>query len=83
MEDIEGYKEILITQLNAAKGQENVDSPVFQLIEGWIVSHNPTHEKTDAFRKLAIYENDTKEDLFKARNESKSAMVALFKKCSL
>jgi tetratricopeptide (TPR) repeat protein len=78
LEDIEASKKMLITHLNSAKGQGNIDSPVFQLIEGWKVSHKLTHEKTDAFREQAIYENDVKEDLSKARNEGKDAVVAMF-----
>lgn len=40
--------------------------------------HNLSHEKTDAFRKHAVYENDVKEDLFKARNGGKASVVAMF-----
>ena len=73
LEDIEATMEMLVSHLNATKGQGNVDSPVFQLIDGWKVSHNLSHEKTDAFRAQAVYENDVKDDLFKARNEGKDA----------
>ena len=80
LEDIEATMAMLVEHLNAAKGQGNVDSPVFQLIDGWNVSHNLSHEKTDVFRAQAVYENDAKEDLFKARNEGKDAVFAMFEK---
>ncbi len=80
LEDIEATMDMLVDHLNATKGQGNVDSPVFQLIDGWKVSHNLSHEKTDAFRTQAVYENSTKEDLFKARNEGKEAVVKMFEK---
>jgi len=79
LEDIEATMEMLVSHLNATKGQGNVDSPVFQLIDGWKVSHNLSHEKTDAFRAQAVYENDVKDDLFKARNEGKEAVVKIYK----
>ena len=79
LENIEATINMLVTHLNAAKGQGNVDSPVFQLIDGWKVSHNLSHEKTDAFRKQAVYENDVKDDLFKARKEGKDAVVKMYK----
>lgn len=80
LEDIEATMEMLVSHLNATKGQGNVDSPVFQLIDGWKVSHNLSHEKTDAFRAQAVYENDVKDDLFKARNEGKDAVVAIYER---
>jgi tetratricopeptide (TPR) repeat protein len=79
LEDIEATMEMLVDHLNATKGQGNVDSPVFQLIDGWKVSHTLSHEKTDAFREQAVYENSTKEDLFKARNEGKEAVMKIYK----
>ena len=78
LEDIEATTTMLVDHLNATKGQGNVDSPVFQLIDGWKVSHNLSHEKTDAFREQAVYENNTKEDLFKARNEGKEAVIKMY-----
>ena len=72
--------EMLVSHLNATKGQGNVDSPVFQLIDGWKVSHNLSHEKTDAFRAQAVYENDVKDDLFKARGEGKDAVMAIYER---
>ena len=80
LEDIEATMEMLVSHLNATKGQGNVDSPVFQLIDGWKVSHNLSHEKTDAFRAQAVYENDVKDELFEARNQGKDAVVAIFEK---
>lgn len=80
LEDIEATMKMLVSHLNATKGQGNVDSPVFQLIDGWKVSHNLSHEKTDAFRAQAVYENDVKDDLFKARNEGKDAVIAMYEK---
>jgi len=77
--DIEATMEMLVSHLNATKGQGNVDSPVFQLIDGWKVSHNLSHEKTDAFRAQAVYENDVKDDLFKARNDGKEAVIKIYK----
>ncbi|MEM7187882.1 MAG: TRAFs-binding domain-containing protein, partial [Bacteroidota bacterium] len=76
--DIDNAVNMLITHLNAAKASKSVDSPVFQLIDGWKVSHNLSHEKTDAFRAQATYENDVKEALFKARNEGKDAVLAQY-----
>ncbi|MEM7086109.1 MAG: TRAFs-binding domain-containing protein [Bacteroidota bacterium] len=78
LEDVDATIEMLVSHLNATKGQGNVDSPVFQLIDGWKVSHNLSHEKTDAFRAQAVYENDVKDDLFKARNEGEEAVVKIF-----
>lgn len=78
LEDIEATMEMLVSHLNATKGQGNVDSPVFQLIDGWKVSHNLTREKTDAFRKLASEENKVKDELFEARNQGKDAVIAMF-----
>lgn len=76
--DVEATMEMLVTHLNATKGEGNVDSPVFQLIDGWKVSHNLTNEKTDAFRAQAVYENDVKDNLFKALNEGKEAVIKIF-----
>jgi len=76
--DIEATMDMLVKHLNATKGQGNVDSPVFQLIDGWKVTHNLSHEKTDAFRKQAVYENDIKDELFEARMKGKDAVVAIF-----
>ncbi len=78
LDDIQGTMDMLVEHLNATKGQGNVDSPVFQLIDGWKVSHNLSHEKTDAFREQAVYENDKKEDMFKARNEGKDAVIKTY-----
>lgn len=78
--DIENTIKMLVEHLKATKEAKNVDSPVFQLIDGWKVSHNLSHEKTDAFREQAEYENDVKEELFKARNEGKDKVVAMFQK---
>ncbi|PCJ94421.1 MAG: hypothetical protein COA50_11710 [Flavobacteriaceae bacterium] len=77
--DIEAALEILVKHLNACKEDNTIDSPVFQLIDGWKVSHNLSHEKTDVFRKQATYENKIKEDLFKARNGGKEFVVKMFK----
>ena len=76
--DIEATIDMLVCHLNATKGQGNVDSPVFQLIDGWKVTHNLSHEKTDAFRKQAVYENDIKDELFEARTKGKDAVVSIF-----
>lgn len=76
--DIDASIEVLVEHLNACKKERNVDSPVFQLIDGWKVSHNLSHEKTDVFREQATYENSLKEALFKARSEGKQAVVKTF-----
>ena len=78
LEDIEATMEMLVSHLNATKGEGNVDSPVFQLIDGWKVSHNLTNERTDAFREQAVYENKVKDGLFKALNEGKEAVIKIY-----
>jgi tetratricopeptide (TPR) repeat protein len=78
LEDIEATMEMLVSHLNATKGQGNVDSPVFQLIDGWQVTHNLTNEKTDAFREQAVYENKVKDGLHKALNEGKEAVIKIY-----
>lgn len=70
--------EILVKQLNECKEANQVDSPVFQLIEGWSVSHNLTNDKTDAFRQQAKYENTVKDDLSEARDQGKEAVLKVF-----
>jgi len=76
--DIDNTIKMLVTHLKAAKKAKDVDSPVFQLVEGWKVTHNLSHERTDTFREQAIYENEVKEKLFKARSEGKEAVVNMF-----
>ncbi|TMM58028.1 DUF4071 domain-containing protein [Maribacter algarum] len=77
--NIDATKKTLVSHLNACKEESRVDSPVFQLIEGWKVSHNLAHEKTDIFREQAIYENDIKEKLFNARLKGKEEVLKMFK----
>lgn len=67
----------LVEHLEYAKEHKHTDSPVFQLIDGWQISHNLSHEKTDVFRKQAIYENDLKEQLSDARIEGKEAVLKM------
>ncbi|MEM6724454.1 MAG: TRAFs-binding domain-containing protein, partial [Bacteroidota bacterium] len=54
------------------------DSPVFQLIDGFHVEHTLTHDKTDVFGKQAKNNNNIKDELFIARNESKESVIAIW-----
>ena len=76
--DVEATLKMLVKQLKECALDKKADSPVYQLIEGWTVSHNLAHEKTDVFREQAVYENDVKDALFKAREEGKEAVIKLF-----
>lgn len=75
--DVKADKSKLIEHLEYCKEHKHTDSPVFQLIDGWQVSHNLSHEKTDVFRKQAIYENDLKEQLSNARIEGEDAVLKM------
>ncbi len=78
--DLEGTLKKLINQLNTSKTDRKTDSPVFQLVEGWKVSHNLSHEKTDAFRDQAEYDNDIKDALFEARNKDAEAVLKIYER---
>ena len=69
--------ESLLDCLNYCKSNKHADSPVFQLVEGFTVSHNLSHEKTDVFRTLAEYDNSIKDKLEVARNKTKEEVVAI------
>ena len=73
---------VLIESLKYCKANKSTDSPVFQLIDGWKVTHNLSHEKTDVFRKQAVYENDVQKKLFNARLEGKDAVIKILKELS-
>lgn len=77
--NIDATIDMLVESLNYCKANKSTDSPVFQLIDGWKVAHNLSHEKTDVFRAQAIYENDIKEKLFNARLEGKDAVIKMQK----
>ena len=60
--------EMLVRKIKYCKENKHIDSPVFQLIEGFDVIHDLSHEKTDVFREQAKYDSSIKEMLFEARN---------------
>jgi len=83
--DVDAAITMLAQHLRQCKEDKSIDSPVFQLIDGWNVSHNLSLEKTDVFRKQAVYENDVKDELFAARNNEtkrKEKVLQVFKKLS-
>lgn len=57
---------------------QHADSPVFQLIDGWEVKHNLSHEKTDIFRQQVLYDNDIKDKLQVARNSGKEEVKKMY-----
>jgi len=70
--------EKLVTKIEYCRNNTHTDSPVFQLVDGFKVTHNLSHEKTDVFRKQAEYDNDIKGQLFEARNESKEKVCSIW-----
>ncbi len=71
----DSFKKILIEQLNEAKKVtvqdlgEVVDSPIFQLIEGYPKPKPIDHSKTDVFREQVQYSNDAKQRLTEIRED--------------
>ena len=79
--NIEETTEHLVEKIKFSRENKHVDSPVFQLVDGFDVTHNLSHEKTDVFRKQAEYDNDIKEKLYDARNagnESKEQVITVW-----
>jgi tetratricopeptide (TPR) repeat protein len=68
----------LIALLQKTVENQHDDSPVFQLIDGWEVKHNLSHEKTDIFRQQVQYDNDVKDELRLARNSGKEAVKKVY-----
>ncbi|MEJ2004560.1 MAG: TRAFs-binding domain-containing protein [Cyclobacteriaceae bacterium] len=70
----------LIKLLQDSKNKHVIDSPVFQLLDGWQVSHSLSHEKTDVFREKVDYEKSIKDQISAARSESAEAIDAVYDK---
>lgn len=68
----------LVAKIEYCRENKHIDSPVFQLVDGFKVTHNLSHEKTDVFREKAEYDNNIKEKLFNARNKSKEEVLSVW-----
>jgi len=75
--DVENTIDLLTKKIIHCRENPHIDSPVFQLVDGFNVTHNLSHEKTDVFRKQAEYDNTIKEKLFEARNDSKEKVISI------
>lgn len=62
-EDIENLSKILM----ASKVTRNIDSPLYQLVNGISFENSLAHEKTDLFRSRVVYSEKVKEELKRAR----------------
>jgi tetratricopeptide (TPR) repeat protein len=67
--DIEKDIKALVAQLLHAKKEKTTDSPVYQLVDGIAFQNSVAHEKTDIFRDKVRYNEDIKDQLFKARKK--------------
>lgn len=76
--NLDKAKDNLVAQLKACKEDATADSPVYQLVDDWNVSHSLSHEKTDVFRDRVNYDNGIKEKLFKARNTGKEEVIKVY-----
>ncbi|TMU57471.1 TRAFs-binding domain-containing protein [Flagellimonas algicola] len=75
LSETEDDRNKLVEHLKYCIANKHTDSPVFQLIDGWQVSHNLSREKTDVFREQAVYDNDLKEKLSNARITGNDAVL--------
>lgn len=64
----------LIRLLKTAVSKKAIDSPVFQLLDGWEVTHTLSHEKTDVFRERVDYESTLTSALVQAVEEGSEAL---------
>jgi len=71
--DVEQSRVALTSLLRSARNQ-SVDSPVYQLLEGY---PEIKHEKTDVFREQVSYAADVKERLAKARRVGVDALRSI------
>jgi len=77
LKDLEATKKQLTDKLLNAKENQDKDSPVFQLLEGF---PEIAHLKTDVFREQIEYSEKIKEALRKARNnKNKEEIIAIEK----
>jgi len=75
LKDLEATKKQLTDKLLTAKANQDKDSPVFQLLDGF---PEIAHLKTDVFREQVEYAEKIKEALRKARNKkSKEEIKAI------
>jgi tetratricopeptide (TPR) repeat protein len=65
----------LAARLDAAKARRDVDSPLYQLVEG-LAAPPIEHERTDVFRERAAYSATVKGDLAAARKLRPAAAAA-------